>query len=127
MLIYCKECNKQISDKAISCPNCGYPISKTNNVQKNINGCPKCNSGNISRQAVLQSERTKGKSETVKKSAFERSVNKSARKGMNFITGGLWGIFTSPKSEYKEKSKYTTSNIHCIYCNCMNCGYQWKE
>lgn len=26
MLISCPECNKQISDKAISCPSCGYPI-----------------------------------------------------------------------------------------------------
>lgn len=35
-LIDCPECKKQISDKAITCPNCGYPI-----VQKNhciING-----------------------------------------------------------------------------------------
>lgn len=27
-LINCPECNKEISDKAYSCPNCGYPISK---------------------------------------------------------------------------------------------------
>ncbi|MBO5023092.1 MAG: zinc ribbon domain-containing protein [Clostridia bacterium] len=27
-LIKCPECNKEISDKAGSCPNCGYPISK---------------------------------------------------------------------------------------------------
>lgn len=27
-LINCPECNKQVSDKASSCPNCGYPISK---------------------------------------------------------------------------------------------------
>lgn len=26
-LINCPECNHQVSDKAISCPNCGYPIS----------------------------------------------------------------------------------------------------
>ncbi|MGD9931655.1 MAG: zinc ribbon domain-containing protein [Mangrovibacterium sp.] len=25
-LIHCPECNKQISDQAQSCPNCGYPI-----------------------------------------------------------------------------------------------------
>ena len=28
MLIKCLECNKEISDKAISCPNCGFPITK---------------------------------------------------------------------------------------------------
>ena len=25
-LIKCKECGKEISDQAISCPNCGYPM-----------------------------------------------------------------------------------------------------
>ena len=27
-LINCKECNKEVSDKAESCPNCGNPISE---------------------------------------------------------------------------------------------------
>lgn len=27
-LINCPECNKEISDKAISCPNCGYPLNQ---------------------------------------------------------------------------------------------------
>lgn len=27
MLITCPECSKQISDKAVSCPNCGYPLN----------------------------------------------------------------------------------------------------
>lgn len=33
-LINCPECSKEISDKAISCPNCGYPLTqnKTYNV-----------------------------------------------------------------------------------------------
>lgn len=29
-LINCPECGKEVSDKAESCPNCGYPISKNN-------------------------------------------------------------------------------------------------
>ena len=29
-LISCPECNKEISDKAQSCPHCGYPINNTN-------------------------------------------------------------------------------------------------
>jgi len=28
MLIQCPECNKEISDKAVACPNCGFPINK---------------------------------------------------------------------------------------------------
>ena len=27
MLILCPECNREISDKAISCPHCGYPLN----------------------------------------------------------------------------------------------------
>lgn len=30
MLLKCPECELQVSDKAISCPHCGYPISKAN-------------------------------------------------------------------------------------------------
>lgn len=30
MLVKCTECGKEISDKAISCPNCGCPISQMN-------------------------------------------------------------------------------------------------
>ncbi len=29
-LINCPECNKQISDFAVNCPNCGYPLQKQN-------------------------------------------------------------------------------------------------
>lgn len=32
-LINCPECNKEISDKADSCPNCGFPIDE---IKKNI-------------------------------------------------------------------------------------------
>ena len=28
MLIKCPECNLNVSDKAISCPHCGYPLKK---------------------------------------------------------------------------------------------------
>lgn len=33
-LISCPECNNQVSDKAISCPNCGYPISPIKQISK---------------------------------------------------------------------------------------------
>lgn len=32
-LIECPECKKEISDKATSCPNCGYPISQQNTLK----------------------------------------------------------------------------------------------
>lgn len=34
MLISCPECNRQISNKAIACPNCGLPIAKKKRVVK---------------------------------------------------------------------------------------------
>jgi hypothetical protein len=46
-LIECPECKKQISDKAVSCPNCGYPLNKqqTDNADENeYLCCPKCHS-----------------------------------------------------------------------------------
>ena len=30
-LINCPECGKEISDKAVACPSCGYPLLKTEN------------------------------------------------------------------------------------------------
>ena len=35
-LINCPECGKQISDKAATCPNCGYPISQLTNQEDNM-------------------------------------------------------------------------------------------
>lgn len=35
-LIKCPECDKEISDKALFCPGCGYPISGENTVNENV-------------------------------------------------------------------------------------------
>ena len=42
-LINCPECGKEISDKAIACPNCGNPINHQG-VQDEYLCCPKCGS-----------------------------------------------------------------------------------
>ena len=41
MLIKCPECGKEISDQASSCPNCGCPISISNNQQPHHTKEPK--------------------------------------------------------------------------------------
>ena len=44
-LINCPECNKEISDKAMTCPNCGYPVQEINKPKfspTGMNVCPKC-------------------------------------------------------------------------------------
>lgn len=52
-LINCPECNKEISDKAGSCPNCGLPLNKLKYVESietphnsNTKTCPSCKSTN---------------------------------------------------------------------------------
>lgn len=40
-LINCPECNKEISDKATSCPNCGYNLPKPEPMFQGIY-CPSC-------------------------------------------------------------------------------------
>lgn len=46
MLTKCKECGKEVSTSAISCPHCGYPISGQD-TQVNIVKCPTCGSTDI--------------------------------------------------------------------------------
>lgn len=41
MLINCPECNKEISDKAETCPNCGYKLPKPDPLFQG-EYCPKC-------------------------------------------------------------------------------------
>ncbi|MDR1199280.1 MAG: zinc-ribbon domain-containing protein [Prevotellaceae bacterium] len=49
-LINCSECGKQVSDKAMSCPNCGNPINQnltTQNKDEEYLCCPHCNSKDL--------------------------------------------------------------------------------
>lgn len=45
-LINCPECKKEVSDKALSCPNCGCPIvtQELSTSTSNAIECPKCHS-----------------------------------------------------------------------------------
>lgn len=52
-LINCKECSKEISDKAQTCPHCGAPIASwVNEVMKHSdpNACAKCGTNYITEQ-----------------------------------------------------------------------------
>lgn len=42
-LINCPECGKEISDKALACPNCGNPINQQTQQEEYL-GCPRCGS-----------------------------------------------------------------------------------
>ena len=56
-LINCPECSKEISDKAVNCPNCGAPLKEMNEYSENKNYndeeylcCPKCFSKDLHTQ-----------------------------------------------------------------------------
>lgn len=42
-MIKCKECDKEISDKAGACPHCGAPLAAQPAAAPNAIACPKCN------------------------------------------------------------------------------------
>lgn len=53
-LINCPECGKEISDQAVSCPNCGVALKQAPAQPINVNmnngssvKCPKCGSSNL--------------------------------------------------------------------------------
>ena len=48
-LIECSECKKEISDKAESCPHCGFPISKTTSREREKQGTEDRDAGRITK------------------------------------------------------------------------------
>lgn len=46
-LINCSECGKEVSDKAVSCPNCGNPISQASNTKPIVQSTPTSNSEDL--------------------------------------------------------------------------------
>lgn len=53
-LINCSECNKEISDKAISCPHCGNPINEIQQptITEEYLCCPKCKSKKLHTEQI---------------------------------------------------------------------------
>ena len=98
-LIKCKECGKEISDQASSCPHCGCPINPSaQSISVNMNNgpsikCPKCGSSNL--QAISD---THGKGASFWKLCFCGLL-------------GLWGTG-------KTKTEH--------YWGCQSCGNKFK-
>lgn len=107
-LIFCKECGKQISDKATTCPNCGCPTKEIEIIEKDTKQslieCPNCGSSNISVQAVNEKQNT---------GCFTILIY-----FILFIT--VLGWFILIPILLRNKSKTATYSV------CQNCGHRWK-
>ena len=95
-LVNCPECQRQVSDKAPGCPNCGCPIAaKTPDIERSVgqNRCPYCRS---SRFEIVGQD----------KSSF--SVGKAL--GGAILTGGIGVLagFIGTKGDFQ--------------CHCQECG-----
>lgn len=138
-LINCPECGKEISDKAESCPNCGFPIMEEiqqyddnyyNSYQNEIY-CPKCGGIHIMYQRE-QSGSIGGGTNTV--------VIKEAERGhsciywmfvgwwlepLKFITYG----WTKPLFRRREHGGFNVNaqkTFSHTVAVCQDCGYSWK-
>lgn len=138
-IINCPECGKEISDKAASCPNCGYVLNGGNKTSGTpiiaagaVSSCPKCGSKNISYQREQTGSVGAG---------TNRVVIQQARKSHGclywfiigwwwkpmywLMFGWWWGLLFGGKSRrglnfHANKALTRTTAV------CQNCGYSWK-
>ncbi len=133
-LINCPECNKEISDKAISCPHCGYPIDiKPNKDNKyyDIELLSIQNQNKIHVVKYLTRVFDKGLAETKKlvESAPEIIARNVSANNAKIVKNALeaWGckikIRDSSSSEIEYDVKITNHyNIRNSPIYCPHCG-----
>jgi hypothetical protein len=70
-LITCLECSKEISDKASTCPNCGYPINEADKLKKQADmGCIKLTCPVFPKDLSIGKQVTSGWSNDVSTSGY---------------------------------------------------------
>lgn len=150
MLIKCPECGKEISDKALSCPNCGVPMIKKNHCI--INGIDvDCsfifnNEYDNEIKELIMMEKTNLDLNIIEKIIFEWSSTGKIPPVFN-------GKISTWEEDHKKANQQSQQNVpHCPKCNstaittgargvswfwgtigssktvnrCANCGYTWK-
>ena len=107
-LINCPECNRQISDKAITCPHCGFPLAhnKLNNAKLN-------NINKTSYDIVLVSIQINGDNK-IKVVRFLRDTkNLSLSEAVNLFNILPQKLFHNLSEYEANKVKDTLTNLGC--------------
>lgn len=147
MLIQCPECGKQISDKASSCPNCGYPM--INEKKSNI-----CKINDVEYDLSQEISLVQNQQKVLAIKVLREKTNIDLRNAKNIVD--LIEFSKLPKeyncSQEKEYSKQIaamkpqpvrnvpkcptcgSTNIKRLFFSggwnpkqfrCNNCGYEW--
>ena len=102
-MIKCSECKKEMSDKALKCPNCGCPnVPKIKcpecgeEVEKNVSTCPKCGY-------------------TLKTNSNSNAINKSK------IAAGLLGILLGCFGAHNFYLGYTGKAVAQLLITVLSC------
>ncbi len=136
-LINCPECGKEVSDKAESCPNCGFIINRQREVNNFIpNGnqlkCPKCGGLNV----TFQREQTGSIGAGTNKVVIHQA--KKSKGCVYWCLIGWWlepcywicfGLWKNLLFGGKSKSGiniHGEKSINRTMAICQNCGYSWK-
>ncbi len=134
MLIQCPECEQQVSDKAVSCPHCGFPIKNPNNstpVRKNTNTGKNIKFGRLPNGfgsiKKLSGKRRKPYAVYTPVKGYDLNGKPIERKNI--------GYFSSYKEAYErlldyhrnplEDKEITFSQLYELFCE--NTSEHWKK
>lgn len=109
-MIKCRECGKEYSDQASTCPECGCPTTPPQ--PQGGTACPKCGSHNVS----ITMTQTNAKTHT-KGNGCLWSLGRMC---LIFCTCGLWLIV----GKHKATSKTQFANVKTAVC--QDCGHSWS-
>ena len=151
-LIKCPECGKEISDKAISCPNCGCPNSEFH-VSEDNNVSNKNNNKEKSRIYTVQKETTEKEdiileicqkySDNEKSKAIKELVERTEydKKEAAEIINGYWKSkervmikhksYVTPAREfngvYKHSILFGNIEVRCPRCGSEDCSHYQEQ
>ena len=90
-LINCPECNKQISDKAVNCPYCGYPLSLSD-TQSQENYVSKAGTVQTNTEPVKPVEPTQT-AESAESTEINKNTDESSKKNTNSLLSKRLRLF----------------------------------